>query len=95
MAEIILSATQANSEVLGSEYAGTYEMVCLVHTGEDVNLQIRDPNYSENWIDLRDNGQNRRFQRAGDYLEFTLAQGFEYRFHTDAAGAVIAIDRIG
>ena len=94
MAEIILNATQANSEILGSEYAGKYEMVCLVHTGEDVNLQIRDPDHSETWIDFRDNGANRRFQRAGDALEFTLAQGFEYRFHTDTAGAVIAIDRI-
>lgn len=92
MADIMLSATEADSEAFS--LSGTFKMVCLVYGSEQVDLQVRDPDVSATWVGLRQpSGQPYRFDRAGESYDITLTQGFEYRFHADAAGAVIAMER--
>ena len=90
---VILSATETESEVLGTQYAGQYQLVCLVYGSSPVMLEVRDPDHSDTWVTARYNSTDISFNAAGDSLDVVLTKGFDYRLKTTTAGAVISIDR--
>lgn len=93
MANVLLAATATDSEVMMEP--GSYRLVCLTYGGQQVDIQVRDPDISATWTLLRQNdGTPYRFDRVGESYDITFTSGFEYRLHTDRAGSVIAADRL-
>ena len=96
MAEIILESTKTESAILDEKYWGEFQIVCIAYGTTEVLLEVRDPDTDEadfDWVTARYNGNDIKFEAAGDALDVILTRGFIYRLTTTVAGAVISIDR--
>ena len=95
MAQVILSATDTETDVFDKDYFGTYQLICLVASTVAVKLEVRDPDYNDTWVTARFNSTEIEFDTAGDTFDMEFTKGFEYRLTVATAGAVISMDRHG
>ena len=95
MASTILKSTSKESEILGKDWYGEFQLFCSVYTDSPVQLQCRNPQRGEEtpWLQASFNGKDIVFEKAGAVLDFRLTRGFEYRLITANAGAEIDIDK--
>ena len=96
MAQTILTSEQTESEILGKDWYGEYQIACMVYTEHPVKLQFRNPDHptrGDTWITARHNDTEIVFKAAGDVFDFVFVRDFDYQFTTDTAGAEIDLGK--
>ena len=101
MAKKILAKTQKKTpakDILNEHWEGDYQIFCAVYSTKPVKLQQRVPTHSttpeSGWVNAKYEGNDIELTAAGDTIIVTLARGYDYRLHTDEAGAEVYIERL-
>ena len=92
MAKAILKTDQtstADTDILGKDWYGEYNLVCSVYDSADAHVQFRVPGGT--WINARYNGSEIKLTAAGENVDVKLVRDFDYRISTETAGAEVWI----
>ena len=92
MAKVILKTDQTETpetDILGKDWYGEYQLLCTIYASDEVNLQVRPPDGT--WIDARFNGRRIKLTAAGDTLDVKLVRDYDYRLSTKTQGAEVCI----
>ncbi len=94
MARVILKSDKTeteDSDILGTDSYGEYQLTCSVAGAAPAKLQIRPPDGTFNTV--RYNGEEVELSEVGDTFDLKATREFEYRLITATAGVEIWIDK--
>lgn len=92
MAKVILKTDQtatADTDILGEDAYGEYQLFCDTYTSHEVFVQIRRAGGT--WKNARYKGDEIKLTAEGDVLDITVKKSFDYRLFTETAGAEVWI----
>ena len=91
---IILESDQTQTpqnKILDKQWAGEFQLLCTAYTSHPVNMQVRDPDVGDSWINAKFNGKQIQLSGEGEVLDIKIARNFDYRLITGTAGAAVSI----